>query len=318
MSPLVSILMPAYNHERYVADAIRSVADQDWPRIELIVVDDGSTDGTWEVLQRLKRAYARRFERFVVERQGNRGVGATENRLHELARGEFVGVIASDDQYLPGAVPAMAAKLLGDPGLGLVVGQNELMDGEGLPCGWDAGQNIAYDLSTAAYRTFNDYLAGTTGVSGDDPGFGTYAELVRHNHVPNGWLIRKSCWDRIGPFVPEAPLEDHWLMLQLAKIARMAMIETRTFRYRWHAANTIRQRERMIDFASRTMRWEEETIVRRRDHAAVDAYLAEWGRLRDERRIGAVFRFARYRTRFASLKILELFGLRLYVRKSMV
>ena len=50
-APLISVLMPAYNHGRYVEAAVRSVLAQDWPRVELLAVDDGSSDDTWERLQ---------------------------------------------------------------------------------------------------------------------------------------------------------------------------------------------------------------------------------------------------------------------------
>ena len=136
---LISILVPAYNHERYVETCVRSVLEQDWPRIELIVIDDGSRDGTWQVLQGLKSECERRCERVVMQTQENQGTCVTGNRLYDLMRGEFSMTIASDDALLPGALSALVKPMLQDPEVGAVVGQNVLMDDAGRLFYWRKG-----------------------------------------------------------------------------------------------------------------------------------------------------------------------------------
>lgn len=309
--PLVSVLMPAYNHGKYVAEAIRSVIAQDWRRIELIVVDDGSRDDTWEVLQSLRSACEARFERTVMLHQENRGTCATLGRLFAEARGEFVGILASDDMYRPAAISALLEPLLADSGIGLAVGQNELMDDAGRTCYWDALRNVTYDPEKAKYRSLNEQMASEHGVSGFHPGFGTYVELLRGNHIANGALIRKSCLDAIEPCSAETPLEDWWIMLQLAKATRMVSVEAATFRYRWHATNTVRNADRMMDYYYRNLEAEERLLFRRRDWSRLDEYLDVYGARRRRHGIRWILRRNRHTTRTSRIVVYELFGFRL-------
>lgn len=272
-SPLISVLVPAYNHERYVGDCIRSVMAQDWPRMELIAVDDGSPDGTWRKLQELAEEAkgSGRFERVEIATQENRGICETLNRLCSIARGDAVAIIASDDMYLPGALSALMAPLLEDASVGVVVGQNELMDGDGRRCFWDVERNNCYDESKASFTTFNQFVERTTGVVEDSEAFGTYEALLKVNHVVNGYLIRRSFLDRVLPYRKDAPLEDWWLHLQLSKICRYRAIAAHTFRYRWHAANTIKQTEKMAAFGARTLKWEYDHVMEAGDPRWVEA-----------------------------------------------
>lgn len=263
-APLISVVIPAYNHERYIGDCIRSVVAQDWSRMELLVVDDGSTDGTWRMMQTLAEEARRtgRFERVEIATQKNQGICATLNRLCEMAQGEAVAVIASDDMYLPGALSSLMTVMMEDAAVGLVVGQNELMDGEGLRCYWDCDRNVCYDGEVARFETFNQFLFEKTGVADSSESFGAYESLVRENHVPNGMLYRKSILARVLPYVEDGVLEDWWMNLQLAKITKFRAIAAHTFRYRWHATNTIKQSKKMEMAAKRTLRWEYDYVAR--------------------------------------------------------
>ena len=306
--PLISVLMPAYNHGRYVAEAVRSVLAQDWPRVELAVVDDGSSDGTWDVLRSLRAECEARCERVEMARQENMGTCATLNRLLAAARGEYVGVLASDDMYLEGAFAALAKPLRDDPGVGLVVGQNRLVDENGRRCYWDAERNTVYDESKAAFRTLNEHMASERGVSGDSPAFGTYAALLRTNHVPNGALIRRACLDLIEPCSRKTPLEDWWIMLQLSKVTRMKSVDAPTFAYRWHSSNTVRQSSRMSSYFVRNMAAEEELLLRKRDWPRLAQYLAAHGQLRRSVGLPGVFRRRSYVTRQSRIVLYDLPG----------
>ena len=90
MKPAVSIIIPVYNTRNYVAEALQSVLDQSLAYIEVIAVDDGSTDGSLEVLQSFGN-------RITVLSQKNSGQGAARNNALEIARGEFVYFMDSDD-----------------------------------------------------------------------------------------------------------------------------------------------------------------------------------------------------------------------------
>ena len=96
--PTVSVIMPAYNVQAYLEDAIRSVMNQTFQDWELVVVDDTSTDNTPNILQTL----AKEEPRLVVERLAkNRGVGYCRNRALELAKSRFVAFLDSDDRWHP-------------------------------------------------------------------------------------------------------------------------------------------------------------------------------------------------------------------------
>ncbi|TAN40354.1 MAG: glycosyltransferase, partial [Nitrospirae bacterium] len=93
MRPVVSVIMPAYNHERYVAQAIESVLSQTFSDFEFIIINDGSTDTTGEIIKRYTDP------RIVYHWQRNAGSDAAINRALELAKGSYVSIINSDDVY---------------------------------------------------------------------------------------------------------------------------------------------------------------------------------------------------------------------------
>lgn len=97
MNPLVSVIIPSYNHARYIERAIASVLAQTYSPIELIVVDDGSRDGSPELLATLAQRHGFR----AVLNPQNRGQGHVVNQALDLCRGEFVCFLPSDDWYLP-------------------------------------------------------------------------------------------------------------------------------------------------------------------------------------------------------------------------
>lgn len=106
--PLVSLITPTYNREAYLEETIQSVLSQDYPNIEYIVLDDGSTDNTQDVLKKYDG-------RIIAETHANMGETRTVNRGLELATGELICVVNSDDPILPGAIRAGVENLLKHP-----------------------------------------------------------------------------------------------------------------------------------------------------------------------------------------------------------
>ncbi len=95
----VSVLMPAYNHGKYVEHAIRSVWNQTYDLIELIVVDDCSSDDTWAIVEQLQSESP--IEMVSVRNPSNRGITGTLNTALELATGDLIAILASDDYFEP-------------------------------------------------------------------------------------------------------------------------------------------------------------------------------------------------------------------------
>jgi glycosyltransferase involved in cell wall biosynthesis len=114
MTPTISVMIGVFNAEPYLGEAIASVLAQDYEPLELIVVDDGSTDGSAEV--------ARRFPEVRYVHQENAGNGAARNRAVEEAGGELFAFLDADDRFTPGKLRLQKAALDADQGLDMVFG----------------------------------------------------------------------------------------------------------------------------------------------------------------------------------------------------
>ena len=95
--PLVSVVIPCYNHELFVQDCIQSVIDQTYQNIELIIIDDGSSDGSIAKIQEMVDLCKQRFTHFEFRHRPNKGLSATLNESLEWCQGEYYSAIASDD-----------------------------------------------------------------------------------------------------------------------------------------------------------------------------------------------------------------------------
>lgn len=115
MAELVSILIPCYNAERWVAQAIDSALAQTWPKKEVIVVDDGSTDGSLEIIKRFG-------DRIHCETGLNAGSNAARNRLLKLARGKWLQYLDADDYLLPDKIEQQMEFLTAHPDTDIVFG----------------------------------------------------------------------------------------------------------------------------------------------------------------------------------------------------
>lgn len=111
--PLISVILPVYNGEKYLGEAIDSVFSQDYPRVELVVVDDGSTDRSWEIIQSYPGIKAVRKENGGVASARNLGVG--------LATGSFCAFLDQDDYWAPSKLSIQMASLSQEPTWGFVV-----------------------------------------------------------------------------------------------------------------------------------------------------------------------------------------------------
>jgi glycosyltransferase involved in cell wall biosynthesis len=213
----VSVVIPLYNHAAYIAEAVRSVLDQGPILRELIVVDDGSTDGSAEVMRDLCRADSR----VVFWSQENRGAHAALNAGLLRAGGEFLAVLNSDDAYLPGRLAALAEALDRDPLPALAASEIAFMDAQG-----DAVGNPWYEDA-------RQFLAR----SGD-----MALSLVQGNLLmtTSNYLFRRTLLEEMGGFAPLRYAHDLDFALRLlARGGRIALLPRTLLRYRIHPANTI-------------------------------------------------------------------------------
>jgi glycosyltransferase involved in cell wall biosynthesis len=126
--PLVTIVTPSFNQGEFIADAIDSVLAQDYPAIEYLVLDGGSTDSSLDVL----RGYGDRV-RWTSEPDA--GQSDAIHRGFLAGSGEYIAWLNSDDRYVPGAISAAVRELSVDPTAGLLYGQGEFIDRAGAVIG---------------------------------------------------------------------------------------------------------------------------------------------------------------------------------------
>ncbi len=216
----VSVVVPLYNHARYVAEAVRSALAQGPVLREVVVVDDGSTDGSAEILL----AACGDDARLVLWSQPNRGAHAAINAGLLRATGEVLAVLNSDDVYAPGRLDRLVAALDADPEADLAATGLGFVDGDGSPIG-----NPWYEEALAFHRASGDLGAA----------------LVNGNFVmtTSNLAFRRGLLDRIGLFAPLRYAHDlDFLLRALAHGRRFALLlDEPLLSYRVHAANTIKE-----------------------------------------------------------------------------
>jgi alpha-1,3-rhamnosyltransferase len=124
--PLVTAVLVCWNHERFVREAVLSALAQNYPSMELIVFDNGSTDGSRRELLALQRDHA-----FKLVCQDNIGLVRTLNKALSMARGKYFAALATDDIWLPEKTACEVSFLEANPNVDLVSGQIECIDADG-------------------------------------------------------------------------------------------------------------------------------------------------------------------------------------------
>ena len=189
-APLVSVVMPAHDAAPFVGEAIESVRRQRWPRIELVVIDDGSRDGTAQAVEAEARRWGGPGRDLVLIRQQNAGAAAARNAGVARSRGAFVALLDADDRYAPTMIPRLVSALEADP---------------------------RARLAFAMYR-YVDSAGRVRGVQAPPaPGGLTPAGLLAGNlvHAP---LMRREAWDVAGPL--DARLRAHIDLDFFVRLAR--------------------------------------------------------------------------------------------------
>ena len=222
--PLVSIIIPAFNHAPFVGQCLDSVVADDYPNKEIFVIDDGSSDGTLDVIESWADGHERAIRISVVSRP-NRGATRTLNELLSMARGELVLPIASDDYLLPGGVRALVAALAADPTCQAVFGDCVVVD--------KVGQMI-FPSSLFAYRHTNrDWLVRRLA-----------DELITNWTLAGSALlyVREPILS-IGGYSQDLLVEDWDFYLRLAAKGWLRFVDCKVSAYRLHDNNANRNPE---------------------------------------------------------------------------
>jgi glycosyltransferase involved in cell wall biosynthesis len=221
MRNLVSIVIPAFNHERFVALCLNSVLESDYPDKEIVIIDDGSSDRTAEVIQKWIDQHKKDIH-VVFRSRNNKGISATLNEGIALAKGEFVLPLASDDALLPNGLTRRVNYLNAHPELGAVFGDCHVVDENG---------NLLYERCFRSFHKTNTSRYKTPrGVS-----FG----VVWHWALPGSiTMLRRSLYSVVGGYDERRKIEDWDFFLRLAARDALGYIDIPVAAYRIHTTNT--------------------------------------------------------------------------------
>jgi len=223
-SPLVSVVIPCYNHEKYVQETIQSVIEQDYGSIELIVIDDGSKDNSVEKIQDMVVACKFRFKRFEFRHRSNVGLIATLNEALEWCEGEYFSILASDDQWLSSKVDFQVRYLVQNPRAAGVFGGINIIDDD----------DVA--LRKKALNALEKYSF--------DQVFLSQAFLA----APTA-LLRIKNIKSVGGFDENFRVEDWYMWLRLTEGGNSTLdcLPQVVANYRRHAANLSKNYKFMLD-----------------------------------------------------------------------
>ena len=193
--PEVTVLMPVFNGTRYVAEAIESILAQTHPNFEFLIVDDGSTDATPEILA----AYAARDARIRLVRHENKGQAASLNRGLELARHDWVAIIDHDDVSLPQRLEGQLALVVRQPTVVVVGSYVVEIDAMGLEMGrWRFGPTTRAEFWALRQKNERIYVIHPSvmmhrptilKLGGYNPAFGASADSELWSRVADDHLI---------------------------------------------------------------------------------------------------------------------------------
>jgi glycosyltransferase involved in cell wall biosynthesis len=213
-NPLVSVVIPCYNQARFLGEAIESVSAQTYPRVEIIVVDDGSTDDTAEVWALYPSVH--------YVRQENQGLAAARNRGLRESHGDFLVFLDADDRLLPAAVERGVYHLSNSPESAFVSGRYRYIKEDG---------TVLHEYSQDP--------------AGPDP----YTSLLRGNYIGMHATVtyRREVIEAEGGFNPSlAACEDYDLYLRIARKYPVSVHENLVAEYRQHSQNMSRDPKLML------------------------------------------------------------------------
>lgn len=206
MPPKVSVLVPTYNRAQYLGEAVQSALQQTYQDLEVIVVDDGSTDHTAEII----RAITDPRLRYTF--QENRGVASALNTAARLAQGEYVAMLGSDDRWNPELLATLTPRLEEEPTLGVVYARAQGMDANGQPLPQLLGAPQKFPGQPLPSLLYGDCVCAIAAV------------------------IRRTCLEQVGGFDESLHANEDWdLWIRLAEHTRFAYVPLVLAQYRMHA-----------------------------------------------------------------------------------
>lgn len=216
--PLVSVVVPSYNHSAYINNCLQSIFEQDYPNKQVIVIDDGSIDDSPEILRDLQGKFE--FELVV---QPNHGLLPTLNKALAMAKGEFFVPFASDDIMLPGRLSRQVAHFQKHP-------EVAICGGNVVPIGIN-GDRLGNHISEPARRLDFDAVF-----------FGTM-----HGAPAPSMMLRTAVVRDVGGYEESLGVEDLLMMLKVTRAGYLIdVLATEEACYRQHEGNMHSRHEYMF------------------------------------------------------------------------
>ncbi|RNC69637.1 MAG: glycosyltransferase [Desulfuromonadales bacterium] len=230
-SPLVSVIIPAWNAEKFIAETLESVFAQTWRDLEVIVVDDGSRDGTAEVVKTFWEGKAGGSIELKLICQQNGGPSKARNAGIRAAKGDYLAFLDADDVWLPETVEHLVAFVDTHPDVSMVFG--------------DAG---SFDANGVRFDSFFE-KHGCPVTDERNIVSNAFEKLLESNFILTGaLLLRRECIDRVGYFDDNLGYgEDYDLWVRITLFHKIGCINDRLMMRRMHGSNLSKQESNFYD-----------------------------------------------------------------------
>jgi len=205
--PRISVVIPVYNHQNYIVSCVRSVLEQTYKDFEIVVVDDGSTDATSQILAGFGNSI-----KYI--RQENRGGAAALNTAIRNSCGEYIAWLSSDDEFLPGKLQLQLDFLERNPGIDLAYTDFYIIDTIG---------RVLSSCRSAYYTEKKSFLY----------------HMLAANFINGATVMfKRSCLEKVGYFDEELKYHaDSNMWFRMLKYYRFGHLPELLLRYRWHTKN---------------------------------------------------------------------------------
>lgn len=212
--PKVSVCIPSYNHARFLPETLDGVLAQTYQDFEVVVVDDGSADGSLDVLNSYAARHPDRVRVFTHPGRENRGISRTANLAFEMSRGAYWAGLTSDDIWQSDALETLVTRLDAHPEVGMAYGRMSLMDEDGRPTGGVEGSDIN---------------------AAPDP----LSCLIQRNVIPAVTVMaRRECFESRGGFRDGLVYSDWELWIRFVAHRPASFVNRPLCRYRVHSHNS--------------------------------------------------------------------------------
>lgn len=228
--PLVSVIVPSYCHAPFILDCLQSIHDQSYAEIELVVIDDRSTDDTMAIVSSiLKTGFAKRFRNVVLEQNSkNKGAHASINHGISRSSGDYIAVINSDDLYAPTRIERMMSAMA-QAGSEIAFSLVDVFSSEDE----DAGSRAEYPHNFLLFP-----LRQRMEIARDPT---VSFSLLRSNVATStgNLVFSRSLYDKAGPFLPLKYCHDWDFILQSSFYTEPTAVLEPLYRYRLHGSNSF-------------------------------------------------------------------------------